>query len=738
MKQVTHTLKTGSIEVEEVPIPALSDKFVLVQTTASVISAGTEKTKIDMGKKNLLQKAKARPDLVRQVLYKLKTEGISKTFRTVNTRLASPNPLGYSSAGVVIAVGGLVKGIYPGDRVACAGAGYANHAELAVIPKNLIVRIPDNVSDEEAAFSTLGAIALQGVRLADPKLGETVLVLGLGLLGQITVQLLRANGCRVLGTDLDSSLITLSEKYGAIGLISDNTLEVACRELTAGYGVDAVIVCAGTSSNQPIELCGQITREKGRVVVVGAVRMDIPRENFFKKEISIVISRSYGPGRYDPNYEENGNDYPYAYVRFSEQRNMETILSLIAMGSLDFKNLITHRFQLCQADEAYALIEGTKQEAYLGIILTYADSHNNSGVTDQSVRKVKSINRSKIGISLIGAGNYATATLLPTISAQPDIEFRGLMTASGRTAAGVSKQFGFSFCTSKLEEIIDKDTDAVIIVTRHDKHADYVCQSLRAGKHVYVEKPLALEMKNLAEIHSAFNAGVENELQLMVGFNRRYAPLTMKVIEHFSTVRSPKIVNIRVNAGHIPGDHWIHDPEVGGGRVIGEACHFIDLAAALISSIPKAVHCFGVSNPAMAPLINDNVSISLIFQDGSIANIIYTSSGPRALRKEHIEVFGGGRGAIIEDFVEARFYQDEKIIEHIKLSTQDKGQRNMIMSWMRNMRDGKSSGTFNTIMAVSAATIGAIESMIIGQAIAIGPWLWDGGEDKSDNNVPKV
>ena len=370
MKQVTHTLKTGHIEVADVPVPTLTDKFVLVRTTASVISAGTEKTKIDMGHKSLLQKARSRPDLVQQVIRKLRTEGLAKTINTVNTRLGAPNPLGYSSAGVAVAVGGLVEGLKPGDRVACGGAGYANHAQFAVVPKNLVVKVPATVSDEEAAFATLGAIALQGVRLADPKLGETVLVLGLGLLGQITVQLLRANGCRVLGTDLDASLVALAEKFGATGL-SVADAEIACRELTAGHGVDAVLVCAGTSSNQPIELCGRVTREKGRVVVVGAVRMDIPREDFFKKEISVVISRSYGPGRYDPDYEENGNDYPLGYVRFTEQRNMQTIIDLIAQQRLDVRSLITHRFALEDAVQAYGLIEGERREPYLGIILSY-------------------------------------------------------------------------------------------------------------------------------------------------------------------------------------------------------------------------------------------------------------------------------------------------------------------------------------------------------------------------------
>jgi polar amino acid transport system substrate-binding protein len=725
MKQVTHTLGSGAIEVHDVPVPSLTDSFVLVRTTVSVISAGTEKTKIDMGRKNLLQKARARPDLVRQVLQKLRTEGLGKTFQTVNTRLGAPNPLGYSSAGVAVAVGGLVDGIRPGDRVACGGAGYANHAEFAVVPKNLVVKIPPGVGNDEAAFATLGAIALQGVRLADPKLGETVLVLGLGLLGQITVQLLRANGCRVLGTDLDPALVALSERFGATGLPSAADVETACRVLTGGHGVDAVLVCAGTSSNQPIELCGRVTREKGRVVVVGAVRMDIPREDFFKKEISIVISRSYGPGRYDPNYEENGQDYPLAYVRFSEQRNMATILSLVADGSLDLKSLITHRFALDKATDAYALIEGQRQEPYLGILLDYPHVDALPGGVPPAGRievRSKPIDRTRIGVSLVGAGNYATATLLPVLRDDAGVELRGLMTASGRTAAGVAAQFGFRFCAAEFTEIVGPDSDAVVIATRHNTHAGYVCQALRAGMHVYVEKPLATSIHELTEVGKDFV--MAGDQQLMVGFNRRYAPLTLKVREHFAGVRSPKVINLRVNAGFIPAGHWIQDPASGGGRVIGEACHFIDLAAALAGSPPVSVHCFGAGN-ASAPLLNDNVCMSLVFGDGSIANLAYTADGPKQLHKEYVEVIGGGRAAIIDDFREAVLYQGEEAPRRIRLAAQDKGQRAMLQAWIGGMRNGIPAMDFGTLMAVSAAAVLAVESMTVGQPIDIDGRLWE-------------
>jgi len=715
MRQVTHTLSDGKIDVAEVPIPSIADKFVLVRTSASVISAGTEKTKIDMGKSNLLQKARARPDLVKQVMNKIKTEGLAKTLGTVKSRLTSASPLGYSSAGTVIAAGGLVDELRPGDRVACGGAGFANHAEFAVVPKNLVVKVPEKLSDEEAAFATIGAIALQGVRLADPKLGETMLVLGLGLLGQIAVQLLRANGCRVIGTDLDNSLVELSKKWGAIGMpVAD--VEAACRDLTGGVGVDAVLVCAGTNSNEPIELCGRVTRQKGRVVVVGAVRMDIPREDYFKKEISVVISRSYGPGRYDPSYEEGGQDYPVGYVRFTEQRNLATVLQLIADDQLDVKSLITHRYALEDATSAYALIEGSKREPYLGIVLQYASS----GTQPEARRIVvnaQAIDRSRLGISMIGAGNYATSNLLPPLKEHPQVELRGLMTASGRTAASVASQFGFRSCVGAFEDVLDDETDAVVIATRHNTHAEFAAKALKAGKHVFVEKPLALNTDELEQVADAMFAA--NGPQLQVGFNRRYAPLTQEVMRHLANVHSTRVIAIRVNAGAIPADHWIQDPAVGGGRVIGEACHFIDLACALAGADPIEVHAMAAAKPNTALLLNDCVVVSLRFANGSVASVTYTSSGSKAQAKERVEVFGGGRSAVIDDFRAATLHEGDTGTREVKLRAQDKGQRAMLTGWIDGLRSGRPQTPAATLLAVSAATIAAIESLTVGAPVTV-------------------
>lgn len=717
MKQVTQTLRTGVVEINEVPIPALTDKFVLVRNSTSVISAGTEKTKIDMGKKSLLQKAKARPDLVKQVLNKIKTEGLQKTLQTVNSRLDSPSPLGYSCAGTVVAAGGLVEGIQPGDRVACGGADYANHAEYVAVPRNLVVKIPANVSDEEAAFTTVGSIALQGVRLAAPLLGETFLVVGLGLLGQIAVQLLKANGCNVIGTDLDSALVTRAEGYGAVGVPPGGDVAGICSALTGGHGVDGVLVCAGTSSNAIIELCGAVTREKGRVVVVGAVRMDIPREDYFKKEISVVISRSYGPGRYDPFYEENGNDYPLAYVRFTEQRNMETFLGLVSQGKLDIKSLITHRFAVEEAARAYQLIEGSKTEPYLGILLQYSPQPYSADAASRISVSPSQVAGDKVKLSFYGAGNYATASLLPPMQASGKVAFSGLVTASGRSAQGVAKQFGFAFCAGNYAELLGGDTDAIVVTTRHDTHGAAVRDALDAGKHVYVEKPLALSVAELAEIQQAYARC--GKAQVMVGFNRRFAPATRQVIEHFAGVKSPLVVNIRVNAGFIPADHWIQDPQAGGGRMIGEGCHFIDLASALVGSNVKTVYAVGSSKVEKSALLNDNLCLALTFDNGSVANITYTADGAKAMAKEYVEVFGGGRSAVIDDFKVVKLYTGDSGISEHKLGVQDKGQKAMIAAWLAGLKSGTPCVAYDCLMATSLATVLAVESMTVGMPLTV-------------------
>ena len=717
MKQVTQTLRKGAVKITDVPVPSLSAKYVLVQNLASVISAGTEKTKIDMGKKNLFEKARARPDLVKQVITKIKTEGVKKTLQTVNSRLDAPSSLGYSSAGTVTAVGGLVEGIQPGDRVSCGGAGYANHAEYVSIPQNLIVKVPDNVNDEEAAFATIGAIALQGVRLAAPQMGETFLVLGLGLLGQITVQLLRANGCNVIGTDLNSDLVDLSKEFGATSVSVAEEARDVCQALTGGHGVDGVIICAGTSSNQPIELCGEVTRDKGRVVVVGAVRMDVPREDFFKKEISVVISRSYGPGRYDPEYEEGGQDYPYGYVRFTERRNMETVLQLISQGLLNMQRLITHRFSVDEASDAYKLIEGEKKEPYLGILIKYELDKVSSIAQPRIDVSTAPISKEKINLSLYGAGNYATASLIPSLKESGEFQFRGLVTASGRTAQSIASKHGFGFCADNIDALLGEDTDCVMVITRHDTHADAVVRSIAGGKHVYVEKPLALNLNELKAIHFAHVS--RPDAQIMVGFNRRYAPTTRLLIEHFASVQGPLVVNIRVNAGSIPSDHWIQNPKIGGGRMIGEGCHFVDLASAIVGSSPSIVYAVGSAKSEKSALLNDNLCISIAFQNGGIANITYTADGSKAMTKEYVEVFGGGKSAQLNDFREVVLYSGDTKVKRKKLGAQDKGQKAMLGAWATALKTGKPCLNYDCLMATSMASVMVVESMTIGMPVSV-------------------
>jgi predicted dehydrogenase/threonine dehydrogenase-like Zn-dependent dehydrogenase len=722
MKQVTQSLKSGTINVDDVPIPALAARYVLVRNTASVISAGTEKTKIDMGNKSLLGKAAARPDLVRQVLDKLRSDGFAKTLQTVRARMEAPGPLGYSSAGRVIAVGAEVEGLQPGDRVACAGAGYANHAEIVAVPRNLVARVPDVVSDEAAAFGTVGAIALQGLRLAEPKLGEVFLVLGLGLLGQIAVQLLRANGCRVIGTDLDPALCARAQASGAEATADTAALATLCAARTSGQGVDGVIVCAGTASNQPIALCGALTREKGRVVVVGAVGMDVPREPYFKKEISLVISRSYGPGRYDPVYEEAGRDYPYGYVRFTEQRNLAAFLDLVADGSVDVASLITHRFALDDAASAYALLAGKAREPYLGIVLGYGALPPVSAEPPADRHEPVT---GGLGISVYGAGNYATASLLPVLAGIDGVRLAGVATASGRTAQDLARRLGFAFAAADLPALLGPETEALLIATRHDSHAAATVEGLRAGKHVYVEKPLAISLAEWRGVAEAVAAAPGQ--QLMVGFNRRFAPLTRELANHFAGVATPCVIAIRVNAGAIPGDHWIQSPEAGGGRLIGEGCHFIDLACALAGSDPVEVAAIGTARADKAPITNDNVIVTLRFAGGAVATVTYVADGAKAMAKEQIEMFGGGRSALLSDFRRLELFSGDSGIRKVRLAAADKGQVAMLKAWVGGLASGVPCVDTGALLDSSLATLAAVESLMTGQSVALADFA--AGED---------
>ncbi|UCB53413.1 MAG: bi-domain-containing oxidoreductase, partial [Candidatus Zixiibacteriota bacterium] len=610
MKQVLQNNKTGELNVEEVPLPSLRPGGILVGNEHSLISKGTERTKVDFARKSMLAKVKSRPDLVRQVLKNVKKEGWTTTLRKVMNRLESSAPLGYSSAGEVIAVGELVEGIRPGDRVACAGAGHANHAEIVSIPKNLCARVPEGVSTREACFTTLGAIALQGIRQAEVKLGESVAVIGLGILGQLCVQMLRAAGCQVVGIDIDENMVGLARDSGAdLSLtVGKEDLKTTVLSFTAGHGVDAAIITAGTEDNQPIELSGQICRDKAKVVIVGAVKTDVPRKNFYEKELDIRFSRSYGPGRYDRLYEEMGMDYPYGYVRWTENRNMGESLSLLKQGKVKVEELITHQFAIEDAEEAYEVImEG--EERSLAVLLSYEESRQQSKriwVKEDWRDRGRLI--SEVNIGFIGAGSFARNNLLPHLTKRPRVSLRRVVTSTGISAKDVARKFGVGYCSSRVEDILEDDiVNCVFIVTRHDRHAELVCRALEAGRAVFVEKPLAINEDQLRQVTETLTG---TRGQLMVGFNRRFSPAARILKEHFEKGSSPLCMNYRVNAGAVPPDHWVHDPEQGGGRIIGEVCHFVDLLSFFTDSKPKTVFARGTDEQRKTPLTCDNLNVN--------------------------------------------------------------------------------------------------------------------------------
>jgi len=707
-----------------------------------VISAGTEKTKVDTARKSLVGKAMARPDLVKKLIAKARREGLWKAWQTAAERLEQPMPMGYSCAGQVLEVSGDVDGLSRGDWVACGGST-ANHAEIVCVPKNLVVPIPEGVGTDAAAFATLGAIAMQGVRQAEVRLGEKVAVIGLGLIGLLTVQILKASGCRVLGIDVDPVKLSLGRELGCEVTVhaSDEGLEEQVLVFTGGYGVDATIITAGTRSNQPVEQAGEITREKGRVVVVGATGLTLPREPYYHKEIGFSISRSYGPGRYDTRYEEEGQDYPYGYVRFTERRNMACFLELLQSRQVRLDKIITHRFPLEQAPQAYALISGEKKETYLGILLEY--TRKEAEIPRRIELTPRPLNRDKITVGVIGAGHYATGYLIPAIRAHPFLQLGVLCTGSGVSATQVGQRFGFQAADADAAAILEQ-SDAILVATRHNDHAAYVIQALTRGKPVFVEKPLAITEEQLDQVVArlqspppspAATAGPEPappltphpspltpgpsaikpqqssaNASLMVGFNRRFAPATAAVKEHFASVKGPKQILIRVNAGPVPADHWIQNPSVGGGRLVGEGCHFVDLAVALAGATIVRVQALAIPRPGLDHALSEDFTMQLELADGSVATVVYTAIGDTGLPKERIEVSGGGRSAVIDDFCGVELWRDGKCLRKSR-SKQDKGQAAEIDAWAKGLRQGTSPIPFAEIINVHRACFAAIRSM---------------------------
>jgi len=622
-------------------VPRASRGSLLIQTTQTLVSAGTERMLVEFGKAGWIDKARQQPDKVRMVLDKIKTDGLQPTLEAVFNKLDQPLPLGYCNVGRAAELGAGVTGFAVGDRVISNG----KHAEVVSVPLNLCAKVPDSVSDEEAAFTVLGAIALQGIRLVQPTLGEAVVVTGLGLIGLMTVQLLRANGCRVLGLDFDPGKLAMARQFGAevVDLSAGQDPVAAAEAFSRGRGVDAVIVTAATQSSEPMHQAALMCRKRGRIVLVGVTGLELSRDDFFKKELTFQVSASYGPGRYDPNYEDKGQDYPVGFVRWTEQRNFEAVLDMMADGRLDVKPLISHRFDIGDAEKAYELVAGSVPS--LGILLQYPgmeiteasrtvllrDDGLMRPATARSPQGDAAVHKAKV--SFLGSGNYATAVLIPAFKAA-GADLRSVASSAGVTGVHAGRKFGFAETTTDTDRLFaDEATDAVVITTRHDSHARFVLQALAAGKHVFVEKPLCLTLDELGKIEAAY---VPSKI-LMVGFNRRFAPQVQKMKSLLQGVSGPKAIVVTVNAGAIPADHWTQDLEVGGGRIIGEACHFIDLLR-FMAGVPIVSY----QRVAMDAATQDTVSLQLGFADGSIGTVHYFANGSKAFPKERLEVFAGG------------------------------------------------------------------------------------------------
>ena len=669
------------MEIMEVPFPALGKGQILVRNHYSVISAGTEGKTVTDARKGYIAKARSRQKEVKQVIEMIKTQGLKETYNLVMNKLEAPSTMGYSSAGEVIGVGEEVIGFKVGDLVTCGGKD-ACHADVVSVGVNLCVKVPVNVSLKHAAFATLASIAMQGIRQTDLTVGANCTIIGLGLIGQITIQLLNASGIKAFGIDVDERQVHAGLSCGAYKTYSRQRegLEHIILHETNGAGTDAVIITAGTASLDPVELAGALCRRKGKVIIVGAVPTGFSRENYYKKELDLRMSSSYGPGRYDINYEEKGIDYPVGYVRWTENRNMQAYIDLLSQGKLDIDKIITHVFPLVNAPEAYNLILD-KSEHYSGILIEYdMDRKLQSSVTVVD----KPLSKNPASVGFIGAGSFAQNILLPRL--KPICTLVGVATAHGNTSRYLADKYRFAYCTDNAFKIIeDPAIDTVFITTRHDLHAKFVMEALKSGKNVFVEKPLSLNESQLHEIKSAYDSGSPvNSIRLMVGFNRRFSPFIQKIKTAF-TDQQQKSIQIRVNAGMIPASHWVNDADIGGGRIIGEACHFIDLAMYLAGSAITSVYASGFSESTG---LIDTAAINLTFQNGSMASINYLANGNKSLSKEYLEVFCNGTVAILEDFHKLTIHGKKKTVMK---GNQDKGHKEELVQFIQAIKEGRPS-----------------------------------------------
>ena len=706
MKQILQSLKTGLTEIADVPAPSAKRGQLLIASTQSLVSAGTERMMVEFGKAGWIEKARQQPDKVRMVLDKVKTDGLQPTLEAVFNKLDQPLPLGYCNVGRVAELGQGISGFAIGDRVVSNG----KHAEVVSVPINLCAKVPDEVSDEDAAFTVLGAIALQGIRLVQPTLGETIVVTGLGLIGLLTVQLLRAHGCRVLGLDFDKGKLALAKQFGAevVDLAAGQDPIKVAELYSRGRGVDAVIVTAATKSSEPMHQAALMCRKRGRIVLVGVTGLELSRDDFFKKELTFQVSASYGPGRYDSSYEERGQDYPVGFVRWTEQRNFEAVLDMLAEGRLNVKPLISHRFAIDQADKAYELIGGS--ETSLGILLQYPGIV--IGPASRTVPLISAhgdnstnsdLKTGKATVSFVGAGNYATAVLIPAFKSA-GVNLWSVASSAGVSGLHVARKYGFNETTTDTSRLLaDRDTNAVVISTQHDSHARFVLQALQEGKHVFVEKPLCLTLAELNEIESTFNRVRDQSISppcLMVGFNRRYAPQIQKMKQLLNGVTGSKAFIMTINAGAIPSDHWTQDLEAGGGRIIGEACHFIDLLRFMAGSPIESW-----SRTTMDASTSDTVTISLNFSDGSIGTIHYFSNGTKAFPKETLQVFAAGRILQLDNYRKLTGYGWPGFTK-MNLWRQDKGQKACVQAFVNAVSAGNPSPIpTNELFEVSRVSI---------------------------------
>jgi len=708
MKQILQNLSNGETSLVDVPCPKNTKSNILIATKKTVVSAGTERMLVDFGKASYIDKARQQPDKVKMVLNKVATDGLIPTIDAVRSKLDQPLPLGYCNAGVVLESD--VNGFEVGDRVVSNG----NHAEVVRVPKNLCVKIPDDVDDESASFTILGAIGLQGVRLIQPTLGECFVVTGLGLIGLLCVQILRANGCRVLGIDFDSRKCELARQFGAetVDLSNGEDPIIASQSFSRGRGVDGVLVTAATQSDEVMHQSAEMCRKRGRIVLVGVVGLNLRRDDFFKKEITFQVSASYGPGRYDSFYEDEGNDYPVGFVRWTEQRNFEAVLDMMSSGVLDVKSVITHRYDIENAIEAYTLLDNPDT---LGIVLNYPNQDQKilrKSEVELNSPTSKTINPSTPCVGFIGAGNYASRTLIPAFKAAGAV-LDTLVTSGGISGVHHGNKNQFVTASTETSDLWSNDKiNTVSIVTRHDAHAKQVVDALNSGKNTFVEKPLALTLDELDVIDKAYHeANDSNTVRLMVGFNRRYAPHVIKMKELLNSHRSPKSIIMTVNAGAIPGEHWVQDVTIGGGRIIGEVCHFVDLMRHLVGYKITNFQATMMGNIPGVEVREDKVSITLSFEDGSFGTIHYFANGGSAFPKERIEVFCDNAVLQMDNYRVLTGYGWPSF-KKMKLFKQDKGQKACAKAFIESIANGDESPiSYEEVMESSRVSIEVANSL---------------------------